>query len=71
MADSMNKINDNGARKADEEISSVNSLKCLITEEFAKITSELKDFRKDVQNIDYRLMAIETKLNRFDNCKRT
>lgn len=63
MTDYMDNISGREAKTLEGEITSVKSLRCLIDEEFVKITIELKDFRKDMHYIDARLTIIETKLN--------
>lgn len=58
LTDYMERMSGRAARKVDEETDPIESLKGLITKEFT--TVELKKIRKDIHNIDSRLMVIET-----------
>lgn len=59
MTDYIRKMSGRATKRGDEAIDPIESLKGLITSGFAKLTTELKDFRKDIQNIDARLTVIE------------
>lgn len=59
MSSYMEKVSGKAARKAGEETDPIESLRCLNTKEFAKVTVELKEFRKSIHNIDSRLTMIE------------
>lgn len=54
MTDYMDKMSGRAAKNVDDITDQIESLKGLIMSEFAKVTTELKEFRQDIQNIDSR-----------------
>lgn len=48
------------------EVSTLETLKDLMINDFLKVNNELKDFRQDFRKIDSRLPFIESKLDAFE-----
>lgn len=51
MTDYLDKVSERGTKHLGET-ALIESLRSLITQGFAKITTEFKDFKKDMQNIN-------------------